>query len=113
MGAEDICDSLDTTVDSVEEAAERVRDRIDFWDSVQPVTTSQTLPSGGVLSLHQLVVDDDDETFVVTRLEDDVVELTEIEPPEDFGKSYVISYGNFVMNGEAQFAANGQPIWAY
>lgn len=84
----------------------------------------RALPDGTTLHLHQLVVDDEGETFVVTGLdagENSLIKLAEITPPVEsdepgFGRSYLLTSGDCAEHGTPQVAPGGDesiPVFAY
>lgn len=120
MSVDDICDALGTTREAVADSAAFVEDYVALRDRVIPVQTTDVLPSGEYIHLHQLVVDDANERFLVTDLDGDEIELTRAFPPVEFdtvgfGEQYLVDPDELVGVGEPQTvrAEQSVPVWGY
>jgi len=122
--AEQICEELGFSLEEAQESHERVNEYVATLYLEEEVRTTLDLPGGEVLHKHQLVVGPNGQHYVALDLGDDTIELFEVEEPapiEDgtghtgvgFLERLALTYGEFLMEFEAQFAEDGQPVWCY
>lgn len=122
--ADTICDNLGFTLEEAEESHARVNEYVATLYLEEEVRTTLELPNGTQVHKHQLVSGPDGREYIALDLGSDTIGLTEVEQPVpvegEAGLSDVafightpVTYGEFMMECEAQVAEDGQPVWAY
>ncbi len=113
-----ICENLGFTLEGVQESHERVNEYVATLYLEEPIRTTLELPGGEKLYRHQLVTGPGGSHYIALNLGDETIELAAVDQPLPgenikFIEYTTLTYGEFLMEFEPQFAEDGQPVWCY
>ena len=120
MSAEEICKELGFTPEEAQEAHDRVLEQLQTMENIKEQRTAQKITNNTSVFLNQLVVDGDDDHWVVTDLYNHAIELASVSIDEDgemsWGDRELFTTGDIAMYFEPQFeSVDGAriPVWGY